>query len=107
MSEKKLPKTTIREIEGYCVEAKLVDHHVDFVVYESDYPDDQHMYINGYVKWDGCSNWFWDRREYQLQLHFCDIGEIRRFGKLIEAMQRWAAELMPENKEDILHEGFE
>ena len=98
------------EVAGYTVEAILGEAakdlplvHVDFRIYEgtdhdrSQLPEPQILAI---VKWDGCSNWHFDGGNYQL--HFCGLMEAENFGILLTSLYEWAAELLPQHKDEIL-----
>lgn len=45
--------------------------------------------MEGFVKWDGCSNWMTD--DYA---HFCERQQLLDLGFLLAALWDWAAELM-------------
>jgi len=107
-----------REFDFFTVEAKKDNFHVDFKIYEGigflesfekqiklgidptlgpNY-DDKPL-IEGYIKWDGCSNW-----DFPLEpgtthpLHFCSHQQIKSFGYMFSSLYEWAAELMPDQK---------
>lgn len=84
-----------REICGYIVDHYLHDNglSVEFEVYETNFNCDRSLFLTGYVKWDGCSNWNIPEGNYQL--HFCGRKEMEKFTELLQAMFDWAAELMP------------
>lgn len=39
------------------------------------------VYLHGEIKWDGCSNWFFDEQE-RAMLHFCGSADAEKIGKL-------------------------
>jgi len=84
---------------GYVVTAKVSDNNtsVEFSVH----PDNVHQEARfvGYIKWDGCSNWHLHGRNYQL--HFCSQKDSMDFGVLLSKLYDWAAELMPNHKENL------
>ncbi len=57
-----------------------------------DYPCD---FIDGFVRFDGCSNWNIDRNGSMT--HFCSKEEIGRTARLIEALFDIAVEIMGDN----------
>ncbi len=56
--------------------------------------EDAHVYLDGFVKWDGCSNWTF-AGELCPPLHFCDKQEAVNIGELLARLYDWAAELIP------------
>ena len=95
----------------YTIAAESGEAHVDFLVYRGDAgPDDgvcntdMKPYFEGYIKWDGCSNW--NIPPGNFQLHFCGLKPTRDFGTLFERMYFLAAELLPKHKDEILFDKF-
>lgn len=83
----------------YYVLAERKDYCVEFVIFESDYEVDKtnnDVFLSGYIKWDGCSNWDFENKNYPL--HFCSRSEIKRLSNLFIMLYDWALELMPENE---------
>ena len=73
---------------------------VDFEVYEGSLPHPSMTpAIKGSVKWDGCSNWHFTYPTYPL--HFCSRNEATWFGEFMAGLYTWAAELMPEHKNNL------
>lgn len=116
MSEK-----VIRHFEDieYSVVATIGNYHVDFEVYEivgfnqeSRHPvwramgakdefdiihsldgeEKAEMFMHGYVKWDGCSNWHFDEQD-DVMLHFCDRESLIRIGEVMARCWDMAKEL--------------
>lgn len=56
--------------------------------------EDAERYLHGSVKWDGCSNWYFDEQD-NVMLHFCELSGIKSISKVMEHCWRWAAELCP------------
>ena len=89
-----------RTIYNYAVTAKSKGHFVEFKIWDSGINGPTLDFL-GYIKWDGCSNWdFGPNAHYPL--HFCGMTEAGEFGKLIQKLYEWAAELMPEHKDELL-----
>lgn len=55
--------------------------------------DEAGIYLHGDVKWDGCSNWYFDEQD-NVMLHFCDVKSIRAISDVMERCWHWAGELM-------------
>lgn len=51
-------------------------------------------YLHGEVKWDGCSNWYFDQQT-RVMLHGCSRQDVQRFGDIMGACWDWASELLP------------
>jgi hypothetical protein len=90
----------LREIGDFSALAKSLEHAVNLTVYEGvgEYTEKDPLFI-GSIKWDGCSNWHFPYSYYPL--HFCTQGEVREFGELLSKLYDWAAELMPDHKENL------
>jgi hypothetical protein len=85
---------------GFTVAAWPQGHYVDFNVYEivefqeSSTPGTIEPYLHGYVKFDGCSNWYFDQQD-RVMLHGCTRADVLRFGEIMAACWDWAAEIIP------------
>lgn len=80
----------------YVAIADFKGHFVEFTVYEgNNYDASLDPLFAGSVKWDGCSNWEIG------ELHFCTQKQAKEFGILLGMLYDWAAELMPENKDNL------
>lgn len=55
--------------------------------------DEAGVYLHGDVKWDGCSNWYFDEQN-RVMLHFCNVKSIRTISDVMERCWHWAGELM-------------
>ena len=51
-------------------------------------------YLHGQVKWDGCSNWYFDEQD-RVMLHGCSRENVQRFGDIMAACWDWTQELIP------------
>lgn len=56
--------------------------------------DESEVFLHGWVKWDGCSDWYFDNQE-QGYMHGCCRADIQRFGDIVGACWDWAAEICP------------
>lgn len=45
-------------------------------------PSRADVYLHGYVKWDGCSNWYFDNQD-NCYLHFCGEEEAALLGEIM------------------------
>lgn len=53
------------------------------------------LYLHGDVKWDGCSNWWFDEQEDRnVMLHGCSRADIERLGKAMALCWDWTKELI-------------
>lgn len=52
------------------------------------------MYMHGYIKWDGCSNWHFDIQN-GCMIHFCSVEEGEAIGTLFKALYAIAARVIP------------
>lgn len=53
------------------------------------------VFADGFVKWDGCSNWLFNQGEdSQSMIHGCTRGDIARIGAVLSACWDWAKELL-------------
>ncbi|WP_197962677.1 hypothetical protein [Burkholderia cenocepacia] len=51
-------------------------------------------YLHGRVKWDGCSDWYFDEQD-RVMLHGCSRSDLQRLGDVMAACWDWASELCP------------
>lgn len=56
--------------------------------------EESEVYLSGFVKWDGCSNWRFDEQD-RCMLHGCSKADVQRFGDVMAACWDWTAELCP------------
>jgi|688.fasta_scaffold819497_1 hypothetical protein len=87
----------------FVVHATVQEHSVDFVAYDIegffgarlDAPaiNESEPYLHGTVKWDGCSNWYFDEQD-RVMLHGCQRSDLTRFGEVMAACWDWASELL-------------
>ena len=52
------------------------------------------IYMHGYIKWDGCSNWHFDIQE-GCMIHFCSVEEGEAIGTLFKSLYAIAARVIP------------
>ena len=79
-------------VDGYKIEAVRREAWIDYRVYE-DYLTNPCLYIEGYVKWDGCSNWSFNPGR-ALMVHFCGPSDAEELRTLFLSIYRDAAERM-------------
>lgn len=56
--------------------------------------EESEVFLHGWVKWDGCSDWYFDNQE-QGYMHGCCRKDVQRFGDIMGACWDWTAELCP------------
>jgi hypothetical protein len=98
----------------FTIVANPKDLHVDYTIYDmaavvpvlwrrvgatdgfdmTDNIEDAEMYLHGEVKWDGCSNWYFDEQD-RVMLHGCSKSDVQRFGDVMALCWEWTAELCP------------
>jgi len=101
----------------FVVAAEVAEFHVDYFIYDiagftednlpllqkkdaTFYPDpvesmeDAEVFLHGFVKWDGCSNWHFDEQD-RLMIHGCGRADIQRIGDIMAACWDWTAEILP------------
>lgn len=57
-------------------------------------PEEADVFLAGFIKWDGCSDWEFPTQE-TCMLHFCGIDQATSIGRLMNRMYEIAAEQMP------------
>lgn len=62
-------------------------------------PDDKELFLSGFVKWDGCSNWDIGQK------HFCGVQEAEGIGKLLRQLYEIAGQTLPEYDSEIMAGG--
>ena len=89
---------------NFTVIANAYEYHVEYTIYDHEeteddgpmyhkkdsdyYPDpvenveDADIYMHGYIKWDGCSNWYIDEQDRGM-LHGCTRNDCKRAGDII------------------------
>jgi hypothetical protein len=55
--------------------------------------DEAQVFLHGDVKWDGCSNWYFDEQD-EVMLHFCSKDEAMRLGLLMGRLYELAESLI-------------
>lgn len=56
--------------------------------------EDAELWAHGYVKWDGCSNWWFDIAK-DIALHGCEKEDLTRIGKVLGICWDWTKEICP------------
>lgn len=56
--------------------------------------DDAEIYLHGDVKWDGCSNWYFDEQD-RAMLHGCSRHDVARIGEILGRCWDLARDLCP------------
>ena len=51
------------------------------------------VYAHGSVKWDGCSNWYFDEQD-KCMLHGCNKKDVVRLGLILGECWDWTSELL-------------
>lgn len=101
----------------HCIISAIFEKNsrVDFVIYEIErweasrdgennwkpiypdgamFPEDFTPYLHGFVRFDGCSNWHFDKQERGTMLHACSRIELQRFSDMMIACWDWANTLL-------------
>lgn len=77
---------------NFSVEAVVKEYSVEFMVRElSGCIIENDVYMHGYVKYTGCSNWAFDG---SLMLHACTRSELCKFSGVMIECWDWAKELL-------------
>ena len=63
-------------------------------------------YAHGRVKWDGCSDWYFDEQEH-VMLHFCGRRNARSLSRLVETVYDTARSMMLKAGSNIDDDLFE
>jgi len=102
---------------NFTVVAKIHDLYVDYNIYEIngwleddlpayvkdgassnlDYVEDTEyatVFIEGHVKWDGCSNWMFQECLDNTYIHGCSKSDITRIGLILGECYDWTKELL-------------
>jgi hypothetical protein len=100
---------------NFLIIADVFSHHVNFTIYEVitlekdgsplfqdpkekisgifvNTIEQAEPYVHGYIKWDGCSNWYFDEQD-KCMLHGCSREDLDRFGKVLVACWDWMSDL--------------
>jgi len=56
--------------------------------------DEAEVFVQGYVKWDGCSNWIFPENTYGCMFHACDKQTLVNIGLILGACHDWTSELL-------------
>jgi|HubBroStandDraft_2_1064218.scaffolds.fasta_scaffold141923_3 hypothetical protein len=58
------------------------------------------VFLHGDIKWDGCSNWYFDEQD-NVMLHFCGVKSASSLGRLMERMYDITAAKMSKFERDL------
>lgn len=58
--------------------------------------EDADVFLHGYVKWDGCSNWHIDEQD-RVMIHRCGRRDLANLGAIMLACFDMTKELIPDN----------
>lgn len=102
----------IHEDIGYVIHAvNITSHYVEYEIYElmsvaedgtvlfkqgdnhTHVLEDAAVYAHGSVKWDGCSNWYWNEQD-DCMLHGCSQQDLLNLGEVLSRCWTWTAELL-------------
>jgi hypothetical protein len=86
------------ETDPSCVEFKVWEHYKD----GSQDCDPQYIFLDGGVRWDGCSNWVFGFGDSHCAMHFCSAKDAENLGKLLRQLYEIAAQWMPSHADQIL-----
>lgn len=75
-------------------------YSIQFYVYDDDW-----VIIDGFVKWDGCSNWNFNTEN--CMLHFCDKDEAAELGKIMALLYEIAHAMMKRHRDLDWDENYE
>lgn len=84
----------VYEIAGSDEDSVVLVGHVNSSPVDTESLDEATVYLHGYVKWDGCSNWYFDEQD-RVMLHFCEKEQAQAIGVLLGRLYDWAKELIP------------
>ena len=59
---------------------------------QTDKMDDAQVFLSGNVRWDGCSNWYFNAQN-ECMIHACNRKEVERIGEVMALCWDWTAEL--------------
>ena len=110
---KDLDVTVVVEVEDYCVSFKIYEvigwtqgasGEWDVPDYQrddakdcgdwTDSVDDAELFMRGFVKWDGCSNWSFDSTQ-KCMYHACGRPGLTRIGEVMARCWDWTARTLP------------
>lgn len=85
----------IYDIASYDTGTKVPMYEVDINKQTTEI-DKALVFAHGFVKWDGCSNWFFDTQEEGM-IHGCSRSDIERIGAILAECWDWTVELCPQS----------
>lgn len=101
------------DIGYHAVATDIATNHVDFQVYEylnngefkyklkdkenkyTSRVEDAEVFLEGFVKWDKCSNWLFKDNQQDMMLHFCDRQTLINIGTLLGRLHDTGKFLIP------------
>lgn len=86
---------------GFTVVAHKHSHKVEFSIYDIEEWEEgtksfwhrAEPYLHGRVRWDGCSDWYFDEQD-RAMLHGCCKADVQRIGDIMAACWEWASVLL-------------
>jgi hypothetical protein len=79
----------------YLISFEIQSNTADFWVTIDDDCKPETRVLDGWIKWDGCSNWTFGRPVPGSMVHFCGKAEAVGIGDLMRRLYEIAAEWMP------------
>lgn len=94
--EEYLVKYTIFDIEGIEADGTPLFYRKGGRFYSDSTRsvEEADIYLHGYVRWDGCSNWHFDEQD-NADLHGCSRQDLMRIGEILTQCWDWTAKLCP------------
>lgn len=84
---------------GVTIQYDVFEYYMNFRVTEHEYPPDEEVapnVMNGFVKWDGCSHFYFGDPENDGYLHLCGSWHLRKFTWAVEEVFRIAEREVPQ-----------
>lgn len=81
--------------KGVTIRFDVFEHYLNFSVEESGYLDAPDNVMNGFIKWDGCSHFYFGDAENDGYLHLCGLQNVKRFAWTVEEVYRIAEREIP------------
>lgn len=86
----------VYEIEGELPNGTPLYHKADSHCHPDpvELLEESEPYLNGSVKWDGCSNWHIDEQD-RIMIHGCCRSDLLKIGEVMARCFDWTKELLP------------
>ena len=91
MDFKVYPISAVNDDGAYEYRRKDADCGMDF---SQNGLEDAQVFVHGNIKWDGCSNLWFDEQDTGTMLHFCGRSSIDDFRELMKRLYDLAAEVI-------------